>query len=85
MCKKKKYRSAWEAKKALGKIIGTSKKHPERNEISVYQCPDCNQYHLSSKNSDYVPTKFRGKSYFEIQKEKWGNFLQKYSKNKPTF
>lgn len=85
MCKKKKYRSRWEAKKYLGKIIGMSKKYPERNEISIYQCPDCNLWHLSSKKSDYIPSKLRGKSYFEIQKDKWGIFLQKYSKNKPNF
>lgn len=81
MCNKKSYLSKWQAKKALFNILSKSDKTPWRDEMSVYLCDECENYHISSKPVDYVPTALRDKSYFEIQKEKWGNWLQEYSKN----
>lgn len=80
MCNKKKYETKWKAKQVLFKILATSKYHPWRDEITVYKCDSCGKYHLSSKPFDYVPVALRDKSYFEVQKEKWGSWLQKYSK-----
>ena len=68
-----------EAKTALKQILAQSGKKPWRDEISTYQCDICNFYHFASTPSGYTPTKIKEKTYFELQKEKWGNFLQKYS------
>lgn len=82
MCTKKPYDSKWEAKKVLFGILKRSSKNPWRDEISVYKCEECGQYHVSSKATDYVPTALKDKSYFNIQKEKWGEWLQNFSAKK---
>ena len=79
MCNKKPYNSKWEAKKALFAILSRNDKTPWRDELSVYFCEDCENYHVSSKPTDYIPTKLRDKSYFEIQKDKWGSWLHNFS------
>ena len=72
-----------EAKKQLKIILANNGKNPWRDEISTYLCEICCEYHLSSiTDGGYTPLKVKQKSYFELQKEKWGIFLQKYSKNK---
>jgi hypothetical protein len=75
------YETKWEAKKALFICLSKSNKNPWRDELSVYKCNDCKGFHLSSKNTDYTPTVLRDKYYYEIQKEKWGNWLHNYAKN----
>ena len=85
MCSKKKYDKLWKAKKALCAIIHKSYKRPDRQELSIYKCDECGYFHLTSKACDYIPTSIRDKNYFDIQKEKWGNFLQKYSYKKAQF
>jgi hypothetical protein len=82
MCNKKKYETKWEAKQALFKILATNKRSPWRDESTVYQCNSCGKYHLSSKPSDYVPVAMRERDYFDVQKEKWGSWLQKFSNKK---
>lgn len=81
-CKKKKYDSRDKAKGALKAILNRSGKQPWRDEVCVYMCDQCNSYHISSKTNieeGYVPNKIKEKSYLEIQKEKWGSWLQNYS------
>lgn len=78
ICTKKKM-DKQEAKNTLKQILAQSGKRPWRDEISTYQCDVCGYYHLSSIPSEYTPIKLRDKSYFELQKEKWGKFLQKHS------
>lgn len=68
-----------QAKRTLKKILAESSKKPWRDEISTYQCDICGFFHLSSIPSGYIPIKIREKSYFDVQKEKWGKFLQKHS------
>lgn len=68
-----------QAKTNLRNILAVSGKYPWRDEISTYQCDICGFYHLASTPSGYTPKKVKEKTYFELQKEKWGNFLQKYS------
>ena len=82
MCNKKQYDRKWDAKKALFSILNKSGKNPWRDELSIYKCEECDKFHISSIPSDYIPTTLREKSYFEIQKEKWGNWLQNYSADK---
>lgn len=68
----------------LNKIITKdSKKRPWRDEVSLYKCSICGYYHLSSMASEgaFSPKILQGKSYFDIQKEKWGTYLNKFSKN----
>lgn len=79
MCNKRPFDNKWEAKKALFGILKRSDKAPWRDEMSVYMCDDCEKYHISSKPTDYTPTALRDKTYFEIQKDKWGHWLQDYS------
>lgn len=79
MCNKKQYELEWKAKKALCAILSRSSKTPWRDEMSVYLCEECEKYHISSKPTDYVPKSLRGKSYFEIQRDKWGHWLQQFS------
>ncbi len=83
VCTKKKLTKN-EAYIHLNGIIKSSGKTPWRDEISTYECDICgkNVYHLSSLVSDMTLKTIKGKSYFEIQKEKWGVFLQKFSKNR---
>lgn len=81
-CTKKPYAKLKDAKAALGMILSLSKKCPERNEISIYKCEHCDQYHTSSKPTEYSLKKISNKSYFELQNEKWSSFLHKYSANK---
>ena len=81
-CFKKKFENLRDAKCALKKMLAMSKKHPERNEISVYKCDDCNKFHTSSKPTQYSPKSIKNKSYFELQNEKWSSFLHKYSAQK---
>lgn len=81
ICTKKKFTNE-SAKYHLKKLLEKTDKHPWRDEISTYLCDICNFYHLTSTPNTYVPLMLKDKNYFEIQKEKWGNFLQKYSKNK---
>lgn len=80
-CNKKKM-SKKSAMQHLKGIIKMSGKMPWRDEISTYECEICGYYHLSSLVSENSPTKIKGKTYFEIQKEKWGNFLQNFSQNR---
>lgn len=80
ICKKKKM-DKYGAKVALNIIISKAEKRPWRDEISIYHCDMCGFYHFSSVPSEYSPKKIIGKTYFELQKEKWGKFLQKHSKN----
>lgn len=82
ICSKKQYPSLRDAKCALSRMLAMSKKHPERNEISVYKCDYCNQFHTSSKPTEFSPAKIKDKSYFELQNEKWSSFLHKYSAQK---
>lgn len=82
ICSKRQYPSLREAKCALKKMLAMSKKHPERNEISAYKCDKCNQYHTSSKPTQYSPKSIKNKGYFELQTEKWSSFLHKYSAKK---
>ncbi len=42
MCSKKYYKTKWDAKKALFSILSRSHKNPWRDELSVYECEDCN-------------------------------------------
>lgn len=84
MCSKKFYKTKWEAKKALFSILSRKNKNPWRDELSVYGCQDCEGFHISSKNTDYIPTALREKSYYDIQKEKWGTWLQNYSSKGAT-
>jgi len=84
MCNKKYYKTKWEAKKVLFAILKRNSKNPWRDELSVYECEDCNGFHVSSKNTDYIPTVLREKSYYDIQKEKWGNWLQNFSSKGAT-
>ena len=84
MCNKKQYVTKWEAKKALFSILARSSKNPWRDELSVYECECCNSFHISSKNTDYIPTSLREKSYYDIQKEKWGSWLQNYASKGAT-
>lgn len=79
MCNKKSFETKWKAKKALFSILSRSNKNPWRDEMSIYHCEECNKYHISSKITEYIPTALRGKSYFEIQKYKWGSWLQNYA------
>ena len=79
MCNKKRYESKWEAKKALFSILARGSKNPWRDEMSTYLCEECDSYHISSKPTGYVPTSLRDKNYFDIQKDKWGSWLQNYS------
>ncbi len=83
VCTKKKF-SKRVGQIVLNKIITKdSKKRPWRDEISLYKCSICKSYHLSSlpSQSSFTPKILEGKSYFDIQKEKWGNFLTLFSKN----
>ena len=83
VCTKKKF-SRKVGRIVLNKIITKdSKKRPWRDEISLYKCSICRAYHLSSMPSDeaFSPKSLQGKSYFDIQKEKWGSFLTHHSKN----
>ena len=82
MCNKKQYKTKWDAKKALFAILKRSSKTPWRDEISIYKCDECGMYQISSKATDYIPTSLKNKSYYDIQKEKWGEFLQKVSSKK---
>jgi len=77
----KQYLKKWQAKLALKGILKSNSKNPWRDEMSVYKCDECENYHISSKPTEYSPSNIKGKSYFDIQKEKWGNFLQNHSKN----
>lgn len=85
-CNKKKYDKKYLAIKAIYGINKNTKR-PDRNEMIAYQCEVCNYWHLSSNNdkygTGYVIKDFRDKTYFEIQKEKYGNFLHKHSSTKP--
>ena len=81
-CKKKPYDTLRDAKTSLRIMIASSKKHPCRNEISVYQCDYCKKYHTSSKPTEYSPKNIKDKGYFELQTEKWSSFLHKYSAKK---
>ena len=85
-CKKKKYREKYLAIRTLYGITRNTQ-NPDRNEMIVYQCENCGFWHLSSNNdkygTGYVITDFRGKTYFEIQKEKYGKFLHEHSATKP--
>jgi hypothetical protein len=73
-CNKKSYNTKWEAKKALFSILSRSDKNPWRDELSIYQCDLCkNKYHISSKPGEYIPSKIKDMTYYDIQKEKWGN------------
>lgn len=78
ICKKNKM-GKQQAKATLKKILARAGKNPWRDEISTYQCDICGFYHLASTPSGYTPIKLKEKSYFELQKEKWGNFLQNHS------
>lgn len=83
VCTKKKF-SRKVGQIVLNKIISKdSKKRPWRDEISLYRCSICRAFHLSSMPSDgsFSPKSIDGKSYFDVQKEKWGSFLTNFSKN----
>jgi hypothetical protein len=82
-CNKKPFKNKWVAKKALSVILKNNGKTPWRDEITIYKCDICAAFHLSSvvDRGAYTPKKVKDKGYFEIQKEKWGEFLHKYSKN----
>lgn len=82
MCTKKPYDSKWEAKKTLFRILKRAPKNPWRDEISVYECEECGKFHVSSIFSEYIPKDLKEKSYFDIQKEKWGEWLQNFSAKK---
>ncbi len=83
ICTKRKL-TRHEAYGQLNGIVKTSGRTPWRDEISAYECDICGKghYHLSSLVSNITPKCIKGKTYFEIQKEKWGNFLQNFSKNR---
>lgn len=81
MCTKKAYDYKWQAKATLKAILKQSEKKPWRDEISVYRCEECDKFHISSVPTEYTPQDIKEKGYFELQKEKWGNWLQKYSQN----
>ena len=84
MCSKKYYETKWKAKKALFSILAKSSINPWRDELSIYKCEDCGGFHTSSKNTGYIPTALREKSYYDIQKEKWGSWLQNYASKGAT-
>lgn len=82
MCNKKSYQKKWQAQMALRVILKSASKHPWRDEISVYQCMECDNYHISSKmglEGAYMLKKIKEQSYFDTQKDKWGDWLQNYS------
>lgn len=81
-CNKKPFDTKNEAKGVLNAILKRNSKNPWRDEISVYQCDLCDKFHVSSKadnSNGYVPNKIKEKTYFDIQKEKWGSWLQNYA------
>lgn len=78
MCKKKAYVSKLKAKQALFNIMKKNEKQPWRDELSVHLCDECGKYHLSSLGGE-VLKEVKEKSYFDVQREKWGGWLQKYS------
>jgi len=48
---------------------------PWRDEVSYYKCEICNMYHTSKEVKSHSDTLIKNKSYFDFQKEKWGNWL----------
>lgn len=53
-------------------------KKPWRDEISYYRCDDCGKWHVSSKKGDTLIKK----PFFEHQRDKWKEWLFKYSDKK---
>lgn len=79
-CTKKKF-TLKEAKGFLKYLMkeGYNKK-PWRDEMSYYICEQCGHYHVSKQlgGNDSI-TYMKEGDFFEFQKKKWNNWLQKRS------
>lgn len=79
LCSKRKFTKR-EVRGFLGSLKnGGYNKMPWRDEVSYYECERCGSYHTSSYIERGGNSFLSGSNYFDLQKEKWGNWLKNKS------